>query len=139
LWNFKFSYFFQIHSSARRNNASLSVWCIVHTFDTNVLCRLLYRHGKVLSWIINICRYMSEIIFYFSNRKWWFSFVNFYEYPPNLKILQTSQKHIIPIGVNMLCWKADIGPEISFVPLFNYVSFITLFPQLFAACPVCKR
>jgi len=44
-----FLLFFQIHGSTRRYNESPCVWNTVHAFHNNVLCRLLFRHGKVLS------------------------------------------------------------------------------------------
>jgi len=59
-----------------------------------------------------------------------------YVYPKFKNFTNNFTKHIIPIGVHILSWKADIGLEISFVPLLNYMSFITLFPHLFTACPV---
>ena len=48
-------------------------------------------------------------------------------------------KLIIPIGEHLVSWKADKGPEISFVPLFNYMSFVTLIPNLFTACTLFKK
>ena len=78
---------FQIHGSARKYNESPSVWCTVHVFDINVLYRLLYRHGKVLSWSINISRKISEIKIYFWNIEGRLLFVTWYVFPKKFKIL----------------------------------------------------
>ena len=62
----------------------------------------------------------------------WFS-------PKYKTFINNITKYIIPIGGHFVPWKADKGPEISFVTLFNYMSFITLFPNLFNACTLLKK
>jgi hypothetical protein len=62
-------------------------------------------------------------------------------FPPNLKLLETTLPNLYyQLRRHLVSWKADTRSEITFAPLYNYMSFIMLFPHLLInALAACKK